>query len=356
MTEPVDPTKTDGSGGADLDAWPERLEELGRRVRLAARAAMRSTLEREGPGAASRPVGQGAGDATFELDRVTERAVEEWLMEVARDGPLSLLTEDAGWRHVGPNAHTGASGPVTLDGFDHGGPRIAIDPVDGTRHLMADLRSAWTVIGLAGPGAVVPRLSDVCWGFVGELPDSRARAWRSLTAQRGGGCRSTLRELDGDTLLEESLLRANTDDRVDHGYFPFFAFHPDMREEVARLAADFFARLEDREGAELSHCYDDQYISSGGQLALTALGTYRMVVEARAHLAERRGRPTQVCKPYDVCGAVLCAREAGCVVLGLNGEQLDVELDVSSPVCFAAFANESTRRRAWPHLEAALGG
>ena len=155
---------------------------------------------------------------------------------------------------------------------------------------MADLRSAWTVIGLAGPGEDVPRLSDVCWGFVGELPDSRARAWRSLTARRGGGCRSALRELDGDTLLEEGELRANTDDRVDHGYFPFFAFHPDMRAEVARLAADFFTRLEHEEGAELAHCYDDQYISSGGQLALTAMGTYRMVVEARALLAERRGR------------------------------------------------------------------
>ena len=350
MTEPVDPTQIDGSPGAGLAPWPQRLEELGRRVRRAGRHAMQTALERAGPGAASRPVGQGAGDATFELDRVTERVVEEWLWEVAADGPLSLLTEDAGWRHAGP----GTGEPVSLQGFDHGGPRIAIDPVDGTRHLMADLRSAWTVIGLAAPGAEVPRLSDVIWGFVGELPDSRARAWRSLTARRGQGCRSALRELEDDTLLQEGELRANSDDRADHGYFPFFAFHPDLRTEVARLAANFFARLLDEEGAELAHCYDDQYISSGGQLVLTAMGTYRMVVEARALLAQRRGRPTQVCKPYDVCGAVLCAREAGCVVLGLDGEELDVPLDVSTPVCFAAFANEGTYRRLWRHLQAAL--
>ena len=125
---------------------------------------------------------------------------------------------------------------------------------------------------------------------------------------------------------------------------------------MAGLAADFFARLEREEGADAAHCYDDQYISSGGQLALTALGTYRMVVEARAALAERRGEPTQVCKPYDVAGAVLCAEEAGCVVRGLDGATLDVPLDTDTPVSFCAFANPATHARLWPHLSAALEG
>ena len=46
--------------------------------------------------------------------------------------------------------------PGEIRPFDHGGPRVVIDPIDGTCHLMNDLRSAWTVIGLAGPGEGQP--------------------------------------------------------------------------------------------------------------------------------------------------------------------------------------------------------
>jgi len=289
-------------------------------------------------GSVARTVGQGAGDATFGLDVATERAVDLWLEEVSAEGCLSLFSEDAGWRHRGPE------GP--LEGFDHGGPRVVIDPVDGTRNLMMDLRSAWTVIGLAGPGPDQPRQGQIELGIVAELPDSRARTWRVLSAARGDGCRL---EVDG----EERALEVDAEPRLDHGYFPFFGFHPQVRPLVARLGADFFSRLES-EGIDTGTCFDDQYISSGGQLALIALGTYRMVVEPRAWLAARTA-PTQTCKPYDIAGAVLCATEAGAVVTDLAGAPLDHPLDATTPVSFCAFHNPATRERLWPLLEGALG-
>ena len=323
-----------------MSAWTPALIDLADRVRLAAREAMSAALASGNLERVAVTVAQGAGDATFGLDVATERAVDRWFEETAARGPLSLFSEDAGWRHRGPRGD--------LPGFDHGGARVVIDPVDGTRNLMLDLRSAWTVIGLAGPGVDTPRQGEVELGVLAELPDSRGRDWRTLVAARGQGCRLIL---DG----QERPLHVDSDERIDHGYFPFFAFHPSIRPAVTRLGADFFARLEREEGVDVGTCFDDQYISSGGQLGLLSLGTYRMVVEPRAWIAARRGQATQTCKPYDIAGAVLCATEAGAQVTDLAGAPLDHPLDERTPVSFCAFHNPATHARLWPHLAAALG-
>jgi fructose-1,6-bisphosphatase/inositol monophosphatase family enzyme len=334
-------------------AWEPRLFDLSCRLRRSSRRAIREAQAQGDLRALSTPVGQGVGDVTFGLDEACERELTGWLLEQARLGPVSVLTEDLGWRHVGPG-DTSDSGPVELAGFDHGGPRIVVDPVDGTRHLAFDMRSAWTVIGLAGPGEDAPHMSELILGEVSELPDSRAAHYRRLWATAGGGCRFELRALGDDLVLRESALVADDDDRVDHAYMPFFAYHPETRPEIDRIAADFFRRLAVSENADIAHCYDDQYIASGGQLALLAMGTYRMIVDPRADLAARSGRPTQTAHPYDLAGAVLCAREAGCIVTTLEGSTLDFELDATSNVGFVGFANAQTGGRLLPYLMAAL--
>lgn len=333
-------------------AWEPRLFDLSCRLRRTSRRAIQEAIAQDDLRALSTPVGQGAGDVTFGLDEACERELTTWLLEQAQLGPVSVLTEDLGWRHMGPGE--AQSAPVDLPGFDHGGPRIVVDPVDGTRHLAFDMRSAWTVLGLAGPGDGPPRMSDLILGEVSELPDSRAAQYRRLWATAGGGCRFELRDLGDDRVVRENVLVADDDDRIDHGYMPFFAYHPQSRPEIERLSADFFQRIEDFENADTAHCYDDQYIASGGQLALLAMGTYRMVVDARAELVRRSGQPTQTTHPYDVAGAVLCAREAGCIVTSMDGSKLDFELNATSNVGFLGFANRNTGGRLLPHLLAAL--
>ena len=328
---------------SDLQAWEPRLRELCVELRRAARSAAR-----EGLGAVQRPVAEGAGDVTYALDAATEEALGRWLERTARRGPLSLFSEDAGWRHRGPEG--GGTGTRELTGFDHGGPRIVVDPVDGTRNLMADLRSAWTVVAAAPPGTEQPRLSEVELGLVAELPDSRAARYRLLSARLGAGARIEERRLEDDFPVHRGALVADTDDRPDHGYFSIFRYTPAQRPALAELEARFFARLAEREGADLRHCFDDQYISNGGQLALLSLGTYRMVADLRAHLAEGSPTPVTTSKPYDCAGAVLVAREAGCVVTDPGGEVLDFPLDATTPVSFVGWANAATARRLAPHL------
>lgn len=324
-----------------MPTWTERLTELCGRIRVEVRAGLAEAR----PGRVERPVRQGVGDVTYGIDAVSERVIDAWLEQVGAEQPLSLLTEDAGWRHAGPGSPTG---------FDHGGPRIAIDPVDGTRNLMADLRSAWTVVSLAGPGTGQPRLSDQTLGLVSEIPDTRGGRYRVLRAQAGGPCSLALHELGDDTLVAESELVADDDARADHGYFPFFRYAPELRPALAAIEAEFFRRLGEHEGAETRHCFDDQYICGAGQAVLLALGTYRSMVDVRGWVAERAGLTTTTGHPYDVAGAIVCARAAGCEFTDAEGRELDFPIDCETPVNLVGWTNAATRRRLWPHLRAAF--
>ena len=168
---------------ADLaQVWLPLIEDLATRIQKTAWEVMSEALAAGDLESVSRATSMGAGDATFGIDEATERTVTEWLEEAACQYSLSLLTEDRGWRHVGPASDGGWSPRAD---FDHGGPRIAVDPVDGTRNLMLDLRPAWAVIGLAGPGSDTPRQSETLLGCLAELPISRAAQWRRVSACRG---------------------------------------------------------------------------------------------------------------------------------------------------------------------------
>ena len=334
----------------DFERWRPRLLALCDELRTLTRAAL-AAGERAGTlDALARPHGRGAGDVTFGLDVASEERLSAWLVEAARTGPLSLLTEDAGWRHMGPD---GRGGTHALPGFDHGGPRIAVDPVDGTRNLMADLRSAWTVVAFAPPGPTQPRLSECSGGVVSELPGSLAARFRRF-ASDGRSCELETCALDDGRVLDRRVVRADADERCDHGYFPIFRYEPVQRPAIARMEADFFARLVEREGADARSVYDDQYISSAGQLVLLALGRYRMVVDPREHVARVAHVGSVTSKPYDLAGAVVCARAAGAVVTSVEGGELDFPIDATTPVGYAGYANAGTRRRLEPHWLAVL--
>lgn len=331
------------------DAWRAELVALGLRISdtvCAFRDRVLAPDPRAGIESLMRIRGQGVGDVTYGIDVPAEETLAHWFEERARREPLSLLTEETGWRHLGPAP---GGGVRELASFDHGGVRIVVDPIDGTRNLMTDVRSAWCVLALAPPGAHPPRQRDVELGVLVEIPHSRGRATRVFDAARGAGC---LFRMDRD--VPSIRLDAGSDARADHGYFPFFKYMPDQRAEIAAIETAFFARLEEHERADVRNCYDDQYIANAGQLALLALGTYRMIADLREHLARRRGRATLTGKPYDVAGALICAEEAGCVVTTPEGSALDFPLDATTPVGFVGWANRATRARLEPHLFAVL--
>ncbi len=341
---------------ADCDWWQTALEDLCTSVRVAARQAVLQASRTGDLRQLGQSAREGAGDTTFALDECAELAVDRWFDAVARERALSLLTEDTGWRHRGPD---GRGKSRELSAFDHGGPRIALDPIDGTRNAMADLRSAWSVVSMAGPGADAPRLSQLVLGMVAEIPDSRAHSYRMLSARSQGPCEIVQRELDGEHTQFRRVLCVDDDSRPDHGYFPFFRYAPALRPAIGGLERDFFARIARHEGADTSRCYDDQYICNAGQLVLLALGTYRSIFDLRGTVSRALGVAQTTSKPYDIAGAILCARRAGCVVEAppsrAAAQPLDFPMDCSTHVDFIGWVNRGTRARLLPHLAAALG-
>jgi len=333
------------------DRLAQQLEALADSIRIATRERLATEESIKGLSPAAKVVGLGAGDVTYGIDLESEEVLSRWFEELAREEPLSLLTEDAGWRHAGPGMNGGWQ---ELSDFDHGGPRIIVDPIDGTRPLLGDLRSAWTSIAACPPGQEQPLASDVHYGLLGELPTSTTETWRMIRAEAGLGATLERRSFAATSRAARLPLIADKDDRPDHGVFSFFRYSVHQRPLLAQIEADFFERIATEEGADLMHCYDDQYICNVGQIVHLCLGAYRMITDLRAHLAGRSQAPVTTSKPYDLAAALLVGREAGCALRAADGSELCFPLDVETPVSFVGWANEATAERLSPHLLAAL--
>ena len=106
-----------------------------------------------------------------------------------------------------------------------------------------------------------------------------------------------------------------------------------------------------------AHCFEDQYLSSGGQLYELLMGHDRFVADLRPlveAVINRRGETLGICcHPYDVC-TELIAREAGVIVTDERGEPLRAPLRVEPDVAWVGYANGSIRREIEPRLREAL--
>jgi len=99
--------------------------------------------------------------------------------------------------------------------------------------------------------------------------------------------------------------------------------------------------------------FDDQYLSTGGQLYELISGHDRLLVDVRGLLYEkfrREGRPTgHACHPYDICTSLI-AEEAGVEISDGRGRPLDVPLDTTTDVSWIGYANQKIRAEVEPVL------
>jgi hypothetical protein len=109
--------------------------------------------------------------------------------------------------------------------------------------------------------------------------------------------------------------------------------------DLAMLETELFARVGSRE------VFDDQYISSGGELHELIAGRDRFVADLRPLVDPA----AFACHPYDVCTAMLL-EEAGGVVTDPRGAPLDVPLDTTTPVAWVGYANPTLAARLGPIL------
>jgi fructose-1,6-bisphosphatase/inositol monophosphatase family enzyme len=289
------------------------------------------------------------GDTLYRIDRIgEEHLVELFLKEIALKTPVVLIAEgfESGGKVVLPNG-TSEEDAVW---------RILIDPIDGTRGVMYQKRSGWVLTGVAPNKGPSTNLGDIELAVQTEIPLVKQHlsdvAWAA--AGKGAHAKRTNR-LTGET--ETLRLQPSKARTIAHGFAMISRFFPGMRDELAAIDEEIVREALGPVQRGKAHCFEDQYICSGGQLYELMSGHDRFVADIRPLMeplfAKRNMALGICCHPYDLC-TELIAREAGVIVTDPRGRQLVAPLDVSSEVSWVGYANEHIREQIEPLLQKAL--
>jgi hypothetical protein len=289
----------------------------------------------------------GAGDTIYAVDRVSEETLVAGLEAVARDEPLVLVAE--GLPPEGLVLPHGARERACRW-------RLLVDPSVGTRGLMFQKRPAWILTGVAPNRGTDTRLRDVVLAVQTEIPLVKQHLCDQLWAARGEGVEA--RRLDRTTGRTEPLaLRPSRAEAIAHGFASVSRFFPGARDVLAAIDDEIAVTVLGAPQAGKAACFEDQYISSGGQLYELMAGHDRYVADLRPLLEgvmADRGLPRPLCcHPYDLC-TILSAEELGLAITGPTGAPLDAPLDVEADVAWIGYANAALRRTVEPALLEAL--
>jgi hypothetical protein len=278
------------------------------------------------------------GDTIYAIDRVAEDALVRGLDELARMDPISVVAEGLpGGSLVLPR---GAAEPDCRW-------RLLVDPLDGTRGLMYQKRSAWVLTGIAPNRGDATRLSDIALAVQTEVPLLKQHLSDQLWATRGKGCAAQrYNRLSGDTeMLELKPSRAGT---IEHGFATVVRFFPGAGQVLGAIDDEIVGSLAHPAPGRAA-CFEDQYASTGGELYELIVGHDRFVADFRPLV-----NPTGMCcHPYDLCTALI-ATEAGVVITDPVSGPLDAPFDVTTNVAWVGCANARLWSSIEPVLQAAL--
>ena len=328
----------------DVRKLVEPIRYLHERIRASVVAA----CERATSDELAKVVKEEEGDTIFAVDRVSEELLVDFFeREVAPTAPLVLIAEGLD------------GGQITLP---RGTPdadavwRIIVDPIDGTRGLMYQKRSAWILTGVAPNRGPDTDLQDIELAVQTEIPLVKQHLSDVVWAIRGEGAGAE--RFDRLTGKQTPLhLQPSKAENILQGYAQIARFFPGARDVLAAIDDEIVFEALGPVQPGKAHCFEDQYTSSGGQLYELMAGHDRYVADLRALLGpvmSERGLPFGLsCHPYDLC-TELIARELGVVVTGPDGGPLRARLAVEPDVSWAGYANQKIHRVIEPLLQAAL--
>jgi hypothetical protein len=310
------------------------------------RGAVLAGLQAESAERLARSAGVRGGDLMYRLDEHAEVALLAGCAEWGQEEPFLLVAEGLeGGQRVFP-----ASAPPERLAFT-----LIADPVDGTRGLMYSKRSAWALFGIAPAprsGQPWPTLAEITLALQAELPTPRAALADTLWAVAGQGAQGETLDLR-DGSVTPFTPRPSEAATLAGGFAGFAKFFPGVKARAAAIEEAFFAEVMGPPTETAPQVFDDQYISSGGQLYELMVGHDRFVADIRPLLAARGVAPAFSAHPYDLC-TELIAHEAGVEVSDPWGGRLNAPLDTETPVAWVGYANAALRAALEPALGRAL--
>lgn len=288
------------------------------------------------------------GDTIYAVDRVSEELlIDFFTTEIAVHTPIVLIAEGLrGGQMVLPAGATEADARW----------RVIVDPIDGTRGIMYQKRSAWILTGVAPNHGPETNLSHIELAIQTEIPLVKQHLSDMVWAIAGEGVHAARHNrLSGETApLHLTPSRATT---IAHGFAMIARFFPGAREELAAIDEEIVRGALGPVQPGKTHCFEDQYISTGGQLYELMSGKDRFVADLRPLMEQvlaRRGLALGICcHPYDMC-TELIARELGILITDERGDPLHAPLDVDADVTWVGYANQAIRAQIEPLLQQAL--
>lgn len=288
-------------------------------------------------------------DTVYSIDRVSEQAIVAWFdANWPADLPVRVVME--GVEDATPLVFPRSVPPADALYF------CIIDPIDGTRGLMYDKRSAWILAGVAAAGTTHPSLEDIEVAAMTELPVEKQRRADQLSALRGAGragVRAERVDLDSGRRTRFTPRPSSARD-LHHGHVGFSRFFTAGKARLAELEEALHVALYGSERISELAIFEDQYICSGGQLFELCMGRDRMIADLRPLVHRALGLTNAMhCHPYDVC-TLLVLRELGGIVTAPDGGPLEVPLDTTSSVAWVGYANPALAEHVAPALERVL--
>lgn len=282
----------------------------------------------------TRTVREGGGDTLFGIDQAAEDVLLRFCEEWGREVSFRLIAEG-----IEPEGRCFGEDPPAF--------RLIVDPVDGSRMLMHDKRSAWTLAALAREHGGATRMEHVFAAAMTELPTTKQGAVDSLWAN-----------VDGPALGRRTALSTGNQADLDvtpsqltslhHGFATVCDFVPGGKEILGSVADRILEREMGGWDPQKADVFSDQYICSAGQLAELATGRDRFVLDIRPLVYKHLGVESSLCcRPYDLC-TMLVAQRAGVIVCEPDGSPLNPPLDVVTNISFAAYANQALATRLQP--------
>jgi len=287
------------------------------------------------------------GDTIYAIDVMSEAIVARFADMLARDRSFVMVAEGLpGGRRVYPEGIDEAAADCW----------IIVDPIDGTRGLMYQKRSAWMLTAVAPNRGPETSLRDIELAVQTEIPLVKQHLSDQLWAVRGGGSQAhRYNRLTGERVSIH--LKPSTAKSISHGYASITQFFPGARDELGAIDEAIVSGALGPHASGKAHCFEDQYASTGGQLYELIAGHDRFIADVRPLLrpvlAKRGLPPALACHPYDICCALI-AEESGVIVTDPYGRPLDAPLDVEAEVAWAGYANAHIRAQIEPLLQQAI--
>lgn len=312
------------------------------------REAVVESCEKTSIESLSRIAKEEAGDTIYAVDKVSEELLIEFFeREIAARATIILIAEGL------------ENGQIVLPhgaSEDEAQWRVIVDPIDGTRGLMFQKRSAWILTGVAPNKGSQTNLADIELAVQTEIPLVKQHLSDVLWAEKGHGAQAArYNRITKETT--ELPLKPSKSPTIAHGFASVSRFIPGVGAEATEIYEEVVRGALGAVQAGKAQCFEDQYISTGGQFYELMGGHDRFIADLRPlfekSLAKRGLRLGLCCHPYDLC-TELIARELGVIITDERGDRLNARLAVEPDVAWAGYANKDIRAEIEPLLQAEL--